>query len=284
MSQQPNQPTFSPAKPWRVWLGKAVQAASIVAVILSLIGGGVGPFLINRLARSTGTVLANGVQEITRAADTLRRIRIAVDEGDQALRAAAETIRRLEIALDESEPVLVSTTVLLSETAPEMIEETRESLLAAQEGAQAVDQVLRALGTVSFITGIEYDPENSLDEGISDAAQGLETLPEDLRAVGGDLAGMKEGLSGFTNILAGLEGSVEEVSGQLASEQEALVQLAVRLDLIAQVLEQQSRWIQPAATTLTVFWELICIWIILTQLAVFFVGGRMQEPILQEGS
>jgi len=271
--QQPN----SPPPPWHGRWGGAVQAAGVVTVLICLLAIILGPFVITRLARRSRHLLGVVSEDVGSTADSLRMVAAALQEGEQLLETAAGSIGGLEETLGEAEPVLSSTADLLSETAPQLIEETQQALSAAEEGAAAVDQVLRTLNVIGFLTGIEYDPEQSLDEGIADAAASLDPLKSSLSGVGADLKSLEGELPEVQQSLQALSENLNSTSWQLEDQAAALTQLAERLEDFGEDLIRARTEVWPAAVILIVIWELIWLLLGINQSALIYLGGWMRR-------
>lgn len=277
MADQNQQQSSAPSGHWHGRWGGAVQAAGVVTVLICSLAVILGPFVITRLARRSRQLLGVVSGDVGSTADSLGRVAAALQEGEQLLETAAESIGGLEETLGEAEPVLSSTADLLSETAPQLIEETQQALSAAEEGAAAVDQVLRTLDVIGFLTGIEYDPEQSLDEGIADAAASLDPLKNSLSGVGTDLEGLEGELPEVQQSLQALSENLNSTSGQLEDQAAALTQLAERLGDFEKHLIRSRAEVWPAAAALIVIWELIWLLLGISQSALIYLGGWMRR-------
>lgn len=272
-----NQPRkSSPAVIWQRRWGRAVQISGVVMVVFCLLAVGLGPFAGVRLARSSQDLLITLSDDLDSTAESLRELTKVLGDGKQVLDAAAGSLESIEETLGQAQPVLDSTVDLLTETAPQLIDDTQQALTAAEEGAAAVDQVLRALDTISFLTGVEYDPEQPLDEGIAGAAASLDPLEEALSEVGEDLAGLEGGLSALKDSLEELNENVAEVSTELEDQTSVLIALGGRLEKFSDDIDRMNELVRPAAALIILIWEGFWLLLGISQSGLIYLGRSMR--------
>jgi enoyl-CoA hydratase/carnithine racemase len=155
--------------------------------------------------------------------------------------------------------------------------ETREAIMAAETGAQAIDSFLRALAVLRPLTGVEYSAEDSLAAGLVDAADSLEPLPTDFAELGAQI-------SAFS-------GNVDQMEAELEGLAEEMAELADGLERAAQALRRQGQDLgeladgMGAAKPLIARWSnvlgwatgLLFVWILITQYGLFSLGRMLLE-------
>jgi ABC-type transporter Mla subunit MlaD len=245
-------------------------------VVFCLLAVGLGPFAGVRLARSSQGLLITLADDLDSTAESLRELTKALGDGKQVLDAATGSLESVEETLGQAQPVLDSTVDLLTENAPQMIDDTQQALTAAEEGAAAVDQMLRALDAVSFLTGVEYDPEQPLDEGIADAAASLDPLQAALSDVGQDLADLEGGLSALQDSLGNLNENLADVSTQLEGQTAVLIGLAGRLEKFSDDVDQMKKLVRPAAAIIILVWGGFWVLLGISQSALIYLGRSMR--------
>jgi hypothetical protein len=258
--------------PWKKWLGRAVQLASAVNILFCLVSLVLVPILGSRVSTFLDRAVLTASQEVEMAAVSLRQVNLILDEGVQTLHAAGVSIRNLESSLEDTQPLISSTSDLLTDHTPKAIEDTREALLAVHEGAQAVDQVLQSLAKLGFITGVSYDPEQPLDEGISQVADSLEPLPDALREVGEELTQAGESLEDVGTSLENMGEELEDFADEISSKNFVLANLAKDLDTLSVNLEHARNRIGPGVLMVVVIVEILIFGYALGQAAIFYVG------------
>lgn len=246
-------------------MGVMVGAACILLV----------PILAQRFGGWTDGMLESVSAEAGLAAASMHQVALILDGGSRTLRAAQVSMREVNGSLVETQPLLNATAELVGERAPVIISDTRSALTAAEQGAAAIDRVLRTLALLSPITGVSYSPEQSLDQGLAAVAASLEPLPQSLREVGDQLGQAASGLQTIGGSLerAGAEMGMyaEDISGR----SEVFSDLADDLDALAEQAESARSGIGPLVLLGAATLELLLVGFTLGQSAVFYVGRGM---------
>ena len=257
------------------WLGRAIQASAAVGIVVSVICIVLLPILALRVASWIDGVLMTVSAESDLAAASMQQVALALDEGAHTLRAAQASLRKVHESMLETEPLITATAELVGEQAPVIITDTRNALTSAEQGAAAIDQVLRTLAVLGPITGVTYSPERPLDEGLSEVAESLEPLPSALRQVG-------EELGTAASSLVRIGGSFEEVGEELGNyaqdisgKSAVLADLAGDLDTLSSDADNARGKIGPLVLVISTVLELLLAGQALGQSAIFHVGRSM---------
>jgi methyl-accepting chemotaxis protein len=183
--------------------------------------------------------------EIFQIETTLLQTGGTLDQLVETLQTSSESLDQVQSGSEDLDGLLQSVSGFLDDEAPETIESARQAILSTQEGARAMDQVLRGLDSVSFLTGVNYDPEQPLDASLASVADSLSPLPDSLRGVSGDLDDVRANLEGLQETagsmqtdLVGLQAELEGLSQSLALNAEAARQLADQMERIATRFKQ----------------------------------------------
>ncbi len=261
----------------RKLLGLALQTVSAVSLVLIAAGMIILPVLLFKGAESAQSVLAAASGEAQDLANLAASLRRDLDQSNQVLLSTVNLFEEIDNLLESSQPLVNDTSLLLRETVPNLIEETSAALTAAEDGARAVDQVLRNLARIRFITGVEYDPEQSLDAGIAAAGESLEPLPDALQELGAALENSGSGLEDFRKELRGFSTELNIFLDRISREQDRLNELSDQLDEFSDRLEKLGTRIRPAALTLSMVSELVLAGQIVIQLALFTYGRELRK-------
>jgi methyl-accepting chemotaxis protein len=206
-----------------VWASATLVACAIGLIVL--------PFVAVSVARST----TRGFVRAAEIGETLQLAAFSLGQASTTLTEASGTLRQVRGSLADSQPLLDSIGTLVGVAAPQTIESARQALLDTQSGAAAIDQVLRGLATLGFLTGVRYDPPEPLDESLGSVADALAPLPESLRITAGNLV---SATAEFDEVKRGLD--------QTADEMEAT---ARSLELLGTLLQEQAVEIQSMSGT-----------------------------------
>jgi hypothetical protein len=268
---------------WRRALGLAIQLAGGVGVALCLVFMVVLPVVARGASQAIPDSLSALADGASRLGEPVQEAGAALGEASTALDGVGEMLLTGGQAVESVEPLLGSIGELVGEDAAVAVEAAGNAMVAAEAGAGAIDSTLRTLSYLGPLTGVTYDPDQSLEEGLAEVSAGLEPLPEALRAVRTDLDEVAEGL-------APLRSSTEEVAGYLD-------QLALRVEGLGEVVERQSAGLDDLALAAAEAAERAPAWIwstagvaelllliaLLEQVAAVYVGGQLGAGRAEEG-
>ncbi len=246
------------------WAAGTILACALGLLLLPLAAGGA--------AQAVRATLTNAAGEAAGMSGTLGTAADSLAEASATLEETRATLRQVRRSLEDAEPLLDSVGRLVGDDAPTTLESTRDAILATGSGARAIDQVLRGLATVGFITGVRYDPDESLDKSLAGVAEAIAPLPDALRAAAGDL---DRATAGFRDVELGLTQTADEMRALAVSMQNlswSLDAQRVEFDRIAAALESVADRATEIVTLATGLLALTLIGAGLTQAAVLMFG------------
>lgn len=262
-------------------IGRAVQFISVVGIVLDILGILLIPFLAARVSSWADERMVSMAQETNRLSDSIRQINITIDSGVVVLGTADTTIRGIESSIEDTGPLIDSSASLIGNQAPQIIDDTHDALLVAEEGARAIDQVLRNLAKISFLTGVSYAPEIPLDEAISEVADSLQPLPDDLRRVGDELAQIRSGIDDVGNALLIAGDELQVFSEELGSKDETLSGLADDLEVFSEEIGNARGTLRLVILAGVIFLGLLIVVHGTGQVAIFYFGREMTSQDTQ---
>lgn len=261
--------------PARPLLGFLLQLVGALGLLLSLLTAIALPLGGARAGRLVQDAMSAGAETSRQLALTVRTSRASIKAAASGLENASQALNTVEQGLVNSDPLLESTGELLGEELPITIETTRAALISAQGGAAAMDRVLRGL---AFL-GLEYDPEQPLDQSMGETADSLEPLPATLRGVESDLSASREDLDAVRADLDDLGRDSQQLAEELSTMAASLEGYAGDLTRAAQRLERGSqrapmvgRWYGGLGAVLALFFAA-------SQYATLVVGGLLRRGI-----
>lgn len=212
-------------KVWAKWrstggertLGRSLLLLARANLILALAGLVATPLLLSRLGLALDAGLDMAGDAAVALSGAILDSSYSLDQASAVLTVSSDALRATQGSLAETEPLLGSLTLLMGEDLPATIEDTRASLISAQAGAKAIDQVLRGLSTFGLLTGVHYDPEEPLDVAMAHAADGLQDLPATLRSTSQGLEESHESLAELMPHLSGMSDELGSMADELAS-------------------------------------------------------------------
>ncbi|MGB2896494.1 MAG: hypothetical protein WBB65_10085 [Anaerolineales bacterium] len=257
------------------WLGKFMQVTSAVMLIVSLFAIILTPLvLVRSLPVSTGklSLLNTSVQG---AGSIIDKLDIALQDTSSAIDSAALSLLSVSQVLDDAEPLIDSTSVLLGEALPDSISTIQQGLIQAEDSAMALDQLLRGLAVLGPITGVRYNPEIPLHEGIANTAAGLDPLPEALIDMRDQLLLATKDLEGLSTDLSSSAADLRTLNTSLRDQKQQLSFLGTSLDHFVGSLDRIQQQLPALFWFVGFILEFIHIGFAVTQMAVFITGRSL---------
>lgn len=257
------------AKEQRSAIGRLLQAVAVVGLLIGLVVAMLGPLVAVRGSRRLreGLVAASATAE--GLAETVGASERSLRSAGASLEAARQGMQSVEGSLEGSDPLLGSLSDLLGDELVSTLETTQASLKSAEQGAAAMDQVLRGL---RFL-GLEYDPNQPLDRSLAEAAASLEPVPPALEKVESELGETRVDLKGIRVELRALDRELERLSKDLEATADSLGKQAATLERAAGRLDRWAErssllgWIAAAGSSIFGLW--LCVLHLM-----MFEGGR----------
>lgn len=266
----PEEPAPSPT-----WAGRAVKGAGLLGVVISLLFMAALPFGVLRWRSSVRSSISDAADLMSASGGGLRQAAGAVEDLGEILTTVVDSLESTSSSLEEVEAMSSTSYELLHDQIPQSLEDTETALKAAEAASGEIDSVLSALDAVSFLTGVEYDPNVPLDEAVAGVASSLDPIAESMLDI-------SEALSNASDELGTTSESLMVLSGQLRPYEEQLGEVAVELEQLAGRMETASMRISLAGGKAygwmlagLVVVELLLLWIMLGQIAVYHVGDRV---------
>jgi hypothetical protein len=249
-----------------------MMGAGLLGMLFSLLGILASPFLARWGADQLDGMTRGAIQQLEMTAVSVRFAAQSLSNGAEALHEGRQIILSINHNLETTRPLLESISVLLAEEAPSTIEATREALISAQAGAQAIDRVLRGLDALSPITGVTYQPEKPLEVSLADAAQGLQPLPMAFRSVDAKLQDVDGSLTEMQPVLAGILGELDALQDSMTRLGKNLQLQADDLDTLAERLSDIAPRVLGFTRVGAVVLGFVFFWLFLGQVSIYFVG------------
>jgi hypothetical protein len=256
-------------------LGAVVQVVGVLGVVLALLCMLGLPFGASRVIAFTQEAMASTTGSIQNATESLQLAGDSLGEAAKTLDDTGVAVVAADDSLESVEQLLRTTADAAGNDVPATIEAARLALVSAESGALAIDQVLRTLAGFGWLTGISYDPEQSLDTSLSNVAVALEPLPGSLRELEGDLDATADDVELLQSSLETVTGDLASFSTSLTVLQEQLYDQASDLKEQSAALEEVSSWMPFWVWVSVIVLEMILVGFAVERSAVFFVGRRL---------
>ena len=232
--------------------------------------------------------------------ETLLLTKSTLSQVEEALDTVGITALAVSSTLHDTEPLLEQITQVAARDVPDSLEALQVGLPDVAEAAGAIDDTLALLSTfqfersvfgipLSFDLGVDYDPSTPLDATVLELGQGLEGVPDNLRALENDLSTANENLTTIGDNVETIAIDLERINQSLA-EFSPLVDdyiglVAATNDLINQTRTDLTKQLETAELIATILF----IWIGVSQIVPLYLGwellvGNKRESMIVKGS
>lgn len=183
-----------------------------------------------------------------------------------------ESLLTMTALLQDVDPLLTSLQELTGENLPETLAATQNSLATAQQSADIVDTVLRAVTAIPFFPGEPYDPQIPLSDSLGQISESLSTIPPVLGAITSELESAQTNLTNLDRDLANIVSTTRQAQTDLNATQSVLNQYLNHLDEAQKKIDAA----QKAAPTWInqITWVLVFVlsWLGLMQIGLLLQG------------
>lgn len=265
-------PPVSVSLPRRPMAGALLQFAASVGLLLSLVFALVVPAGAVWAGRAAQGFLSDAAQGARELGTTIGGARGSLDAAALALEDSAGALREVEGGLANADPLLASVGDLLGDELPTTIEATRSALVNAQEGAAAMDRVLRGLR----LLGVDYDPDQPLNQSLAETAESLEPLPASLEGVERDLSTSRQDLSAIGDELDTVRQDLVILSEEIGTVADSLAGYSGELRRAGETLDRSAEAAPAAGWIAGVLLALSALTSLAAHYAAFTVGGMLR--------
>lgn len=255
--------------------GVLLMVVSIVGILFSMSGIAGVLWYRSRVINRGQHVLDVMIANLEVAEESLVSTLHVLDQAQHMLDNTRSTVKELSGTLQDLNPMFESMAEVIGGDLPDVLDATQSTLDITQESARTVDKLLFALDSISFLSGVSYDPEVTLAESIDHVGESLQDLPdsfstlEDGIVVTGEhtaeisreinqldvsLAGMDQDFEMARHAIQRYQGNVRELAGDLGHIRDAL-----------------PRWVNVLSAGIS----FLILWFAVIQLGLFFQGREM---------
>ena len=213
-------------------LGYLMVIAALIGVILSIIFG-------YRVWRSRPVITVMIVSNLTLARDMvvttndlLNIVNNTLSTASDELNILLESLLSLNNILQDSGILIDSLQDLTGNSLPETIQATQTSLSTAQQSAEIIDNLLRALSRIPFFPGDPYDPDVPLSESLNQISNSLDSIIPSMKDIQSNLSSTKENISQIDINLSNISKDAFKIQQNLSDAQNTVQKYQQHMDEI----------------------------------------------------
>jgi prophage DNA circulation protein len=227
------------------------------------------------------TSLLSDVNILSNALDTTSR---GLNVASQSISTSLDSVSALEKTvgatartLDATTPTINTMVTLARVDLPTTISTVQTSLIAAQQSAKIIDDILTALTAIPFISGETYNPPVPLNVALQQISESLDSLPASLDTIQKSLSTTRDNLATIqadiqliAADIAGIHTSLEAAQKVIEDYQTLVSDLQVRTNRVQAGLPG---WIDILAMVTS----FLLVWMGISQIGLFLQGWSLVE-------
>ncbi len=191
-----------------------------------------------------------------------------------SLQAMQTTLKTTTSTMQSTEPLISSLSDLAAQDLPATVIAAQNSLDSAAESAQVIDAVLRAL---SFLPGINYNPNTPLAASLQALSANMDNLPDTFIVMQSNLEDTSQNLQTIQvdlllviDSLKQIETSLTDSETVISGYQDSIIRVKKQIDMLSSSAPGIINAISTAAT-------IFLIWMAIAQLSLLIQGWQLIE-------
>jgi methyl-accepting chemotaxis protein len=164
------------------------------------------------------------------------------------------------LTIEDTVVLLDSTSTVVGEEIPATIGAIQVSLNTAEQGARLIDEVLRILSRIPFISNVNYNPETPLNESIAEISESMDAIPTSLQTTQTQLQTASTNIQKFQVSIEDLSDQVGDIQTNVEAMQEVVENYRTTFERATRLVENARRdapgWVRTVAwgSTAILFW------------------------------
>lgn len=191
------------------------------------------------------------------------------------------TVEKTAGIVDGTTPFIDSLAQLSAENLPQTVESLRNSLATAQQGAQVIDDALRKVTSIpllgDWLSDQGYNPTTPLDKGLSQVADGINSLDETFQGISDNLNNTRDSIQGVQEGIQTMADNIGQVKTNLADARQVLADYQETTQATLDFLNRWGDRLPQLITLLAVVISILLIWIAATQLGLYLQGSEYKK-------
>ena len=265
--------------------GRGVVIKRVLGIILMVFSGlglGISLLAVALVCRFSGPAAASADEALTLAVAALTSTQENLDLAQTALGEAQVALGATQAFTDEAGDGLANTSALigslgevLADDLPDVIEQSQQSLSAAEQAATVIEELLYGLNAISGLTGVRYDPEVSLSEGFAGINESLDPISETLAGLDENLDAAQDNLDGIQTTVAELSGPLDETEGVLSEAQASVEAYSSTISQLTQEVRNLQGSLPNWTRAVVLAAYFLLIWLAVSQIGLLWQGWEM---------
>ncbi|MCA9874323.1 MAG: hypothetical protein KC441_11730 [Anaerolineales bacterium] len=271
-------------------LGVIMLLVGIAGLALAVAGIYFGRQAVDQIGVGVNHSLNLVLDSLSTVQDSFALTKTAVNQASTAISTVEKTVADTSTTIGDTKPLVDQISVVAATEIPNSVEAIQASLYPAAALAAQVDTTLRTLSDftleqtflgvpLQFDLGIDYDPQDALDESLLAIADSLDGVSGSLRDLeptltvnAGNLTLMSDNIAQISEDIAAINEVVADIVPLLDQYVDTITQVETA---VLQVQANLDSYLQTAKLVITV----LMIWLAALHLAPLYVGWELTTGV-----
>ncbi|MCA9918617.1 MAG: hypothetical protein KC445_11735 [Anaerolineales bacterium] len=283
---------------FRRFIGILLLIIALGGIAFSVIGARLGHQLVDRVATNFTQILLQTSDSLDIASETLLLAKSSIVDVNAVVTTTETTANNLAETVSDTRPLLDQISAVATDQVPDSLETVQAAFPSLEQVAGVIDRTLVTLNSfridesifgfdIQYDLGIDYEPEIPFDQSVRELGDGLEGIPESLRAMESYISVTSDNLETVSQDIRTLADDLETVNGRLLEFDPLLDEYMVMITNVNDSTRQMRAQLEEESGRIKNGITFAMVWLALTQIAPLYLGwelvtGRRERATIVE--
>ena len=267
-------------------LGLLMLLIGIGGIGIAILGAQTGHQLVDRVGTNFEQTLTLTSDSLDTVSETLVLAKSSIADINTVVTTTGTTANNLATTVEDTRPLLEQISTVATDQVPDSLETVQDAFPSLEQVAGVIDRTLVTLNSfrideeifgfnIQYDLGIDYEPEIPFDQSVQALGQGLEGIPESLRAMEAYITLTNDNLETVSQDIRTLADDLQTVNGRINEFDPILDEYLVLVTDINDSTRQMRAQIEDESARLKNGITLAMVWLALTQIAPLYLGWEL---------
>ncbi|MCB8928070.1 MAG: hypothetical protein H6652_20885 [Ardenticatenaceae bacterium] len=267
-------------------LGLLMLLIGIGGIGIAIFGAQMGHQLVDRVGTNFEQTLTLTSDSLDTVSETLVLAKSSIADINTVVTTTGTTANNLATTVEDTRPLLEQISTVATDQVPDSLETVQDAFPSLEQVAGVIDRTLVTLNSfrideeifgfnIQYDLGIDYEPEIPFDQSVQALGQGLEGIPESLRAMEAYITVTNDNLETVSQDIRTLADDLQTVNGRINEFDPILDEYQVLVTDINDSTRQMRAQIGDETARLKNGITLAMVWLALTQIAPLYLGWEL---------
>lgn len=218
--------------------------------------------------------------------ETLLLTQTTVNQVEDSLDTVGDTALTLSETISKTQPLMNQITIVATQDVPDSLESVQTSIPDIAEAAGAIDDTLRLLDSfevdreifgipIRFDLGVDYKPEDELDDTVNQLGESLDGVPESLRGLEVNMSAVSQNLDNIGNNVLTISEDLVRINQSIGDVQPLIddfISLVEETDLLIREAQNSIAQLVDAVTLIA---TALFVWMGLNQIVPLYLAWTL---------